>query len=174
MTTVAYRSGIIASDSRATYGNIISPEAAKKLIVSQRHGVVYGFAGAFAKANGQIRRLESMERLPWLSGETFCLEDQIEKPDQSSTELLVVHHNGLVIGFEDGHWVQIHGDFYALGSGTPAALTAMHMGASAIEAVKMASLVDNNTDDRVVHFDIRNLEPPRYKPLARTSKKPKK
>ena len=48
-----------------------------------------------------------------------------------------------------GPLVKVHEKFWAIGSGKESAITAMRMGASAKEAVKMASLCDVNTGSKV-------------------------
>jgi ATP-dependent protease HslVU (ClpYQ) peptidase subunit len=154
MTTLAIRDGIIAADSRATVSSVIVPEAIRKLIVSQRHGVVYGVCGALADALDVVRGMESLSALPWISGEVFRFSgcDDIL--------ILVAQWDGRIFSIENGAWRQVTAEFIAGGSGMEAAYAAMHMGASATKAIEIASLCDSATGGDIAHFDIRNLEAP--------------
>ena len=50
---------------------------------------------------------------------------------------------------ESGGWFPIESDFWAAGSGEQGALVAMHMGATAEEAVRYACLVDPGSGEPV-------------------------
>lgn len=62
-------------------------------------------------------------------------------PSLDGTVIHVMPDGTVRYTFGDG-WITMDGPFEAWGSGLPAALGAMHAGASALEAVKIAGLVD--------------------------------
>lgn len=172
MTTIAYRDGIIASDSRSTSGNFIFPGEAKKLTISEKHGCVFAAAGSYNKAIAFIRMLEKMPRLPW------HLKDLIsfgEPGEFSDFTILVVQQDRRVFAIDEGHYCEIFSDFYVVGSGSDAATAAMLMGASARKAIEIASQVDTNTDERVVSVNVVELKAPAYlNPVRAPSPKPRR
>jgi hypothetical protein len=60
----------------------------------------------------------------------------------------------------DNHFVQLHGPFYAWGSGHQAALAAMILHSSAEEAIRVARQVDPNTGGAVQRFKLGKPKPP--------------
>lgn len=56
---------------------------------------------------------------------------------------LVLTHSGQIFQFDSpGKWLAVHGDFAAMGSGSPAAYGALHVGATPKQAVQAAMKVD--------------------------------
>lgn len=53
----------------------------------------------------------------------------------------------------------IEEEFYAVGSGSMAALAAMHCGKSAIDAVRVAARIDSFTGGRIVHESLNKKQP---------------
>lgn len=157
MTTIAVKAGIIASDSRSTCGHFVYPEVTRKLFVSEKHGVIYGVAGAYAKGLAFTRILETLPCLPWHSPEVLDLSDF-----QDEFTVLVLQWDGRLFAFEMGHWFEIQGGTYAIGSGDQAAVAAMLMGADACKAIQIASQVDNGTDSHIVCFGLEELKKPAY------------
>lgn len=126
MTTIAYRDGIIAADGLATRNGIIVERAGEKL---QRlpNGHVVG-------VTGEVHRRQLF--VEWY------LDQSKERPDLSETSVMVLTEKGLFEYEGKCGFSQIHDKFTAWGSGSPAAMAAMQMGASAYEAVRVASEVD--------------------------------
>lgn len=124
MTTVAYRDGVIASDSQVTSGDVIVGRTAK---CGCKNGVLYGFAGCLAFAQAFQAWIErGMEGDP-----------PTMKKDDSRAEAILVH-DGHILSFDDDGWDKLEMDYYAIGSGRQIAIGAMAVGASAVEAVKAA------------------------------------
>lgn len=162
MTTIAYRAGILASDSRGTWGTFIVPEKMKKLIVSAKHGCIYAIAGTYPRAIHFVRLLEKLDRLPWNSPELMDLSEFQDGGDEGYFSIIILQWDGRVFTFEAGVYSEIEAEFYAIGSGAQAACAAMTMGADACKAIQIASHVDSGTDDRVTCFGANELKAPAY------------
>lgn len=129
MTTLVYRSGVLAADSRCKNGSYVTPEPATK-VRKLPDGSLVGFCGGIAECEELAAWIESPEG---------------DRP-KPSVESCVVHIK------PDGNlWLYEGGskpyrlpvvEFYAWGSGFGVAVGALHMGADACEAVRIACLVD--------------------------------
>ncbi len=127
MTTIAYRDGILVADSQVTLGSMRMPGNAIK-IGKTKAGVLYGGAGSVA-AIGQF--------FDWVNEPT---EDNLPEGDYSG---LIVTPKGEVMEVENGVFLpSMKAKYRAIGSGAPYALAAMMAGASAQEAVKIATKLD--------------------------------
>lgn len=133
MTTIAYKDGVIASDSRLTSGSTITSDSSNKRYM--RHGVSFFMCGhkpdyePFIDAYFDGRRPKEE-----VDAEAFVVDGgQVFRAGAHKGEL----------------WVQPAIDPSAIGSGSQHALTAMDMGATAAEAVKMAIKRDTGTGGRV-------------------------
>ena len=58
---------------------------------------------------------------------------------------------------ENAGWYPLEGEFHALGAGQPAALAAMHMGASAVKAVEIAIKLDKNSGPPVMSLCLADI-----------------
>ena len=91
----------------------------------------------------------------WIAGEYFAgfyLADKGEKPERDSDddiELLVLKSSGIYLVDYRFREVRICGKHYAIGSGAQAAMVAMNLGCTAVEAVKEAIKVDDYTGGKV-------------------------
>lgn len=146
MTTIAYKAGVVAYDSRATEGNLIAYRDFNKHCVAE--GVHFFFAGSTADYDAFIQcYLQGVrEDLPVLD-----------------VGVLIVDHGVVYLSAinEDGElWVEKvpKGQHYALGSGAPFALTAMDLHCNAKEAVKMAMLRDCKTGGRIRTYTVKELK----------------
>jgi ATP-dependent protease HslVU (ClpYQ) peptidase subunit len=150
MTTIAIRDGIIAFDSRIKDGNTISPSSIKKVRYSEKLKAILAFCGTISVAAASMRKLEKLGlpwRKAWKEGATLGLD--------SDTEILVIEDNGSVYEFVgDDNWILTEGEFFAYGSGSVAAIAAMHAGANAKRSVEIACMVDSNSAPPVLTLDI--------------------
>lgn len=126
MTTIAYRDGILAADSRTTRGEVLLPGAQKKLF-RLPDGSIAGTTGAIA---------QGLRYIDWLANPGIA-----PAPSLDGTVIHVMLDGTVRYTFGAG-WITMDGLFEAWGSGLPAALGALHAGASALDAVKIAGLVD--------------------------------
>jgi ATP-dependent protease HslVU (ClpYQ) peptidase subunit len=140
MTTIAYKDGVIAYDSRITRGDTIMDDDAEKMVM--RDGYTFFCTGP----------TPDIEKLI----ELYCMRHA--SGDISANAFVV--HDGFVwmAGWNetDGLWrSKIGADkVNAIGSGSDHALTAMDCGKSAYESVEMAKKRDTNTGGQVRIFKV--------------------
>lgn len=136
MTTIAYRDGIIAYDSRVTRGSLIDHDDYEKLIHRQGHQFLLSGSGPDFGA---------------LLDEYFGVA--ISDRPLDAHGLAITNGRLCLIGHEaeSGFWVDdVWLDRpFATGSGRDFALAAMDMGASAKQAVKVASRRDVYTGGKI-------------------------
>ncbi len=184
MTTIVYRDGIIAADSRTTthteeggtrifhceklYRKVIEKEGA-------REDVIFAAAG---------ESFPSLVFIDWYGSGT-AVPDNLVLGEADFT-VLVLKRDGL---WEFDKWCRgeriIHPGFYAVGSGAKAALGALHAGCSAKRACEIACLVDpfsgppvttmrlpNGRPKALVHpgQNVRGLETKQLEPRRRRSR----
>lgn len=131
MTTIAYRAGILAADTCVTDRYCRVGQATK--IWRGDDGAVAGMAG----------RLDDMCAFrDWFLGGQVKPYPAISE----DSEGIVVTPDGQVRAFyRSGAGAEMTAEFHAIGSGFKAALGAMHAGADAAEAVRIAALLDVDT-----------------------------
>lgn len=147
MTTIAYRDGVLAADSRLTVDNgsgarvHFCRKLFRKRITEGKKTFDVVIATAGEASSGMVFHdwYGSGKPIPdvflHLGGDFTCL---VLRPD------------GL---FEYDVYCRaekIEEDIYAVGSGAMAALAAMHCGKSALEAVRIAARIDLYTGGRIV------------------------
>lgn len=147
MTTIAYRDGILAADSRVTVDNGSGARihTCKKLF---RKRVTEGkktFEVIIATAGESS---PGMVFVDWY-GSGKPVPDIFLHIDADFT-CLVLTPKGLFEYDTFCRGEEIEEDCYAIGSGAMAALAAMHCGKSALEAVRIASRIDPHTGGRIV------------------------
>jgi|SRR5215207_8362767 len=129
MTTIAYKDGVLASDSRGNRGNAIEAGSSRK-VWSFPDGRLLGICGGYASA---VRFVEWMRQggagaAPHLDDNSTIIE---VRPDRS----ILIHE-------QNGSYPAEGSDYFAWGSGTSAALGAFFVGATAEQAVEAACSVD--------------------------------
>lgn len=137
MTTIVYKAGIIAYDSRVICNDLIIDDDFDKHFV--RDGVHFFHAGS----TNDIDRCIS------------AYFGKREKP--GATNELLVADNGVIwnVGLENrGFWRHPVKNPIAIGSGERHAFTAMDMGADAKTAVKMAAKRDSGTGGKIRTFRV--------------------
>lgn len=141
MTTLAYRAGVLAADSLCRVGDWNAPYAVEKLF-RMKDGSVCGVCGNYTEALAFLTWLndgKKKDARPPLSGATVV---------QMTTDSVVVH--------ESEGCYPVKGEFFgAWGSGLPVALGALHMRATAEEAVRVAALVDEGTGGAIVSMKVK-------------------
>lgn len=137
MTTIAVRDHIMVSDSCAWEGDICTGALDK--LFRAKDGSVWGFAGKVAGATKFKAWADVMEGDP---------------PETKDTEILFMRPDGTVRTWEEDAWVDIRAPYFAIGSGSHIALGAMHMGATAQQAVEAASNYDAFTGGEIVVFEL--------------------
>lgn len=137
MTTIAFRDGVLASDSHVVFDQQVHVYDVVK-IVETNDGK---FAGACGKLSQAARFLQ------WIVN-PGKRESPISDPDVSG---FTVDEDGVVTIYDDegSHEIELPYNFFALGSGQEAALAAMHMGATAEQAIEIAGRVCKFTGGRI-------------------------
>ena len=159
MTTIAYRDGILAADSWATYSS--EAGGARRHVCTKLYRktvgegkktreVIIGTAGESAPACVFVDWFGSGRPIPevllQLGGDFACL---------------VLTHDGLFEADVYCRLDRVQEEFFAIGSGAKAALAAMHCGKSAIEAVRIAARIDPYTGGRIVSMSLEPRQPRR-------------
>lgn len=152
MTTIAYRAGVLAADSRVSIttegGGDRFFDRSKKLI--RKGNAIIALAGESSPG---------MVFAAWYGSGKKPPSRLID--GGADFTALVLTPKGL---FEYDAYCEperVDEEFYAIGSGAKAALGAMHMGASAIQAIEIAMKIDPSTGGRVMSMDLKTeLTPP--------------
>lgn len=133
MTTIAYRAGVMAADSRA-YAGFNAPLGRKTKIRRLEDGTLVGCS------SNQVGFGEAV--LDWYT--RGAKPDDVPKATEINLALLVVKPGGEAFYAYDGFNLSgpMTGDFFAVGSGALVAQGAMHYGATAERAVEIACKVD--------------------------------
>src|ERR1700723_102109 len=130
MTTIVYRDGVLAADTRGEHGGWISPTRFSK-ITRLDDGRLVAISGNYNY---------------WTKFLTWLLDPIKDQPDlKEEATAIVITPNGEVRRYEQTSYHVVDAPFVALGSGAPPALGALHAGATALEAVRIAGLVDPYT-----------------------------
>lgn len=143
MTTIAYKDGVIAYDSRITAGNLIESDTCNKKI--KKNSVWFFVSGAASDEETLIN--------------AYLAEDRRKYPGIDAAAIVV--DKGSVFHFsydeDSGYWKCPIDQFecYAIGSGHRYAYTAMDLGCDAVEAVKMAAKRDTCTGGRIRKFEVK-------------------
>src|SRR5690349_14884757 len=117
MTTIAYRDGELAADSRVTAGDMIVSDKRKK-VHRLKDGSLVAWSGSVQDAERLLRAMRKGMALPKLD-------------DISALHLKT---DGTLYEYEGAVWVKQDPGYYATGSGSPYALAAMDAGAGAKDA----------------------------------------
>ncbi|RAK68814.1 peptidase S14 [Phenylobacterium kunshanense] len=133
MTTIAYRDGVLASDSRA-YSGDKTPIGSKQKIHRLADGTLLGVSTASIGGDALVRR--------WVEAGCPAARNDDLKPD-SFTALMVRANGDVFYANNNLEWTgPLDVPFIAAGSGEHYALGAMAMGASAERAVEVACELD--------------------------------
>lgn len=136
MTTIAYRDGVLASDSLATRNPWKLPGSTEKLFRMEDGGMA-GVTGDYAPA---VRYVE------WLNSD----QETDEPTLGDATVIRILPDLTCMIYEAGGSYIEDVTTFCAWGSGMPCALAALHMGASAAKAVAVAAVIDTHSGGDIV------------------------
>lgn len=143
MTTIAYKDGIIAYDSRCCCGNTIIDDDFNKM--REEGGVKLFFSGSIGDAELLFN---------WYLGKSK------QTPSDGCRGIIVDKKKVSSIGYSKSEEVfydnrEPPNSIITIGTGEDHALTAMDMGATAKEAVKMAMKRDSGTGGRIRTYKIK-------------------
>src|SRR5829696_3246463 len=129
MTTLVYRAGVLAADTRGTVGGWVQPGRTIKVHRTKR-GRLIGFVGTVSEASAFLR---------WATGGGA----EKDRPALDEATCVIVEPDGAIIVHETSGWFRAEAaEFHAWGSGMPTALGALYMGATAVQAVEIAAKLD--------------------------------
>lgn len=134
MTTIAYRDGILAADTRVCAGDMVLPEHATK-VFKLDSGALVGYAGS----------VEQSDALH------YAVINGHPTPEHKKVQGLMIQPDGSVFNYEGTRWVRAgEAPYYAIGSGSPFALAAMHCGRDARMAIHCAMHFDKDTGGDII------------------------
>ncbi len=135
MTTIAYRDGCLAGDTRVSEDTGFIWTDNFRKVFKLKSGCLFGAAGDSEGGEILLRALRKGIMLPSLG-------------DAEITALLILPDKSIHMT-EGGIWIRWPENFCAIGSGKRAALGAMMAGASAIKAVEAGIATDCCSGGRV-------------------------
>jgi len=129
MTVIAWDGRHLAADKQTIFGSTIGQTTK----IGYKRGHMYGCAGMAATGRALIE---------WFKSGANPKEFPKEARDKD-TVLITIKHPRIIRLYEYSPVpIRIENKFWAVGSGDHLALMAMHLGKSAIEAVKLAAIYD--------------------------------
>lgn len=137
----------MAADSRTTLGSWVQPARMQKMYRLPDGGM----------AAGTGEHVTAMETIDWLlAGE----KGPHPTLGSEATVIRILPDKTIRIYEGTGHF-DLDASFAAFGSGMPPALAALHMGASPMEAVRIAALIDPYTGGDIWEMSVedRNAQP---------------
>jgi len=143
MTTIAYKDGILAADSRVMSNGWIAHDLAEKVFL--RENVFFAVSGDAVEGKAAIEAI--------LKGEKYIPQD-----NNVSFTVMAVNPCGDIKVWCNGE-THTEGEliplkYWAIGSGRIAAMAAMEVGADAVRAVDIAKKYDPNTGGHVKVYAI--------------------
>jgi hypothetical protein len=140
VTTIVYRDGVLAGDTRVTMGNTICPEVFRK-VRRLADGSLFAAAGDLQEGE--------------LIHEALVKKLAMPKIEDKETEAIRIKSDGSIWHFGGRLWVRVRAPWAVLGSGYIAAMGALKIGATAIEAVRVARTLDVHTGGRIQTVKLR-------------------
>ena len=140
MTTIAWDGKTLAADRRVSFGSVSDGNVTK--IVKRKKD------GALAAAAGNSSMAAAFRRW-FLNGERRLDTKPELSKDTETASGVIIRPNGVVEIHDQYGWFELETEKYANGSGWEIAIGAMHAGATAEEAVRIAAKLDGNTGDEV-------------------------
>lgn len=150
MTTIAIDSNLVmASDSRMTNMDEIMQQPATKIF--QVHGHTIGIAGAYGQAQAFIQAFEDMLERQRVQSTTYIeIPQGLNAEDLTKFSAIVVTPENEVFLFEGSRFSFPIEVPFAIGSGSPYAMSAMVLGFNAPTAVEHAIKFDPYSGGEVV------------------------
>ena len=146
MTTIAVTRNQIAGDLQLSHASGVTFKAGSKLMLYDMP-TVYKVKFAIGYAGNVDTCFQTLE--------FFTNPDEWKLPKSwQNSEFVVLTADHKIYTFSDPRkWLPVGDKFYSIGSGSHFAMGAMQTGASAIEAVKVATKLDKGTGKGVSHYD---------------------
>lgn len=142
MTTIAYRSGELAADSKSSCNDTFVGSVRK--IERRQDGALAGVVGTAAYAYGFLKWFMAGEA----DGEMPDLPR--DRDGDPTCEAFIVRPDGEVWKLQGDGWFPTAGQYFAWGSGRDIAIGALYLGASPASAVAAAVKHDAGTGGDIV------------------------
>lgn len=162
MTTIAFDGRYLASDGRMTRGGIIVSEGIKKtrvitaIIRGEEQEVIIGGAGSW---NNIYAVIEWMQQ-----NDVFDIDPELQRPvfpDTGENQPGYMDHDVFFITQDTNVYCldpfcrpAPYSAPFAEGSGFPFAQTALTLGMSSVEAIRVAMKMDTGTGGQITVFDV--------------------
>lgn len=151
MTTIAYKNGIMAGDRNINTDDMLLETADKifriKSPLTPNHAQIIGLAGDMADIALCVEWMNS-NQAPELKG-ALQLPPALQSSDRGGFVAIVITGRGILYTTASDVFNKTKAPFYAIGTGRRLALGAMAAGATAEEAVRIASQFDVYTGSEV-------------------------
>lgn len=144
MTTVAFRDGVMASDSRysdVSTGITVGPKLFKKKVGKKEH--IIGICGDVYAA---------MVFVDWYGTEDKDLHKTLVDMTDDSFEVIIWDGKKLKSANRYCRLLEVGEPYFAIGSGGVHAITAMDCGKSSIQAVQLAMKRDPYSGGRIINM----------------------
>lgn len=154
MTTIAYKDGVMVSDTQGTaWGHYITGPYTK---IFKHNDYIVGCSGDLSVFKFMDRLLLEHE-IKKLLDTKYLKENKllkIMKKLHNNNYLMIVNNKKEIFSLQEYGFIKISSKYWSIGSGKEIALTAMYLGKSAKESVKIASKLDCFTNSKVIEVKI--------------------
>lgn len=150
MTTIAWDGKMLAADRQINAGGVA--RCTKTKIAKNKKGDLCGASGITSVTSAFLRWFLAGEK-----GPAPALKDGTDE-----CEALIIRTNGAIIMYDSAGWHEVDPGFITSGSGWELALGALLAGKNAVEAVKIASMVDTKTSSEVDVLWLGKTNSPKY------------
>lgn len=157
MTTIAYRNGVLAADSKINYGSFSNGEVNKIHVITVPDDDGKCVRKAMLVVAGAIWVSEPM--IEWI--ESGANQEDIPHCILHAAKdfsCLMVDDEGTLWEFNNGYFLKCGVDYHAIGSGMMFALGAMAVGSEAPEAVAAAMKHDMATGGKITICTVDDLK----------------
>lgn len=148
MTTVAYRDGVLAFDEQVTWGNVKWATTTKARRIGD---MIVACSGCSSLCHAYLQWVEDNPAL--VLG--LAPIQEWKQGAERDFDALIITNSGIYSHDGAGKPYPVKAAYLAIGSGMPFALGAMEMGATAVEAVKVAAKLDNSTGGKIRTLSIK-------------------
>lgn len=141
MTTVVYDGKSLVSDSQSTVGDEVYAEDCQKIFPEVGPFAVLGIAGNYQDAKDVLKVITDFTNIDQIRGLDF-------KDLEWNCSMIAITYNGEVWHYTGKYSFEMRPDVpFAIGSGAPYALGAIHAGSDAKNAVLAAARYDLYTNE---------------------------
>lgn len=164
MTTIAYRSGVLAGDTRLSDDNGFIWSDNIEKVFKLANGALIGMSGDseagehIIDAARKVADKSVAAHRPSLGQSMLDAFEFPTLPDAAEVAGILVLADGTIYMTEGTRWSKWPGEFIAIGNGKAYAVAAMDHGASAVEAVWAGFLRDCHTGGRITTVQLDPLK----------------